>query len=199
MSLRLFLTVALLLGPVAAFGQEKLGTAIVNGQRVDLFSDFKWRYQNEQSEKCQTIGVGVLFCPSLGTWQVMPNESAEITAHFKYDDRNYGMFLFEQLGADDSVTVEMMSTIVLQNMAESMGVKGSDIPVLETNVTTVHGSPAQTIVYSGNYEGLDVVYANTILISPKTTLQSVTYSIGQVYTPEHRNMHKQFLNSIKLE
>lgn len=189
----------MLIAPAAAFGQEKLGTAIVNGQRVDLFSDFKWRYQSEQSAQCQTIGVGVLFCPTLGTWQKMPNESADVTAQYKFDDRNYGMFLFEQLGADDNVTVEMMNTIVLQNMADSMGVNGSDIPVLETNLTTLDGSPAQAIVYSGNYEGLDVVYANTILILPKSTVQNVTYSIGKEYTPEHRDMHKQFLDSLKIE
>nr|WP_213396011.1 hypothetical protein [Yoonia sp.] len=88
--------------PDDLIAQEKVGTAFVDGQRVELFADGSWRYSGPSvSNGCITIKLNVNFCGQESGWQQMKNNDREITAQFMFNDRNYGLFIIEQLGLVD--------------------------------------------------------------------------------------------------
>ncbi len=182
--------------PTASHSQERIGTAIIDGKRIALLDNFRWEYEESVTPNCFTIGTGFEFCPPLGRWNKTDNQEAG-TTQFRFNDRNYGLFVYEGVGSDDGMTTALMRSIAIENMATMTGQKVEEIPVLESFDVTLLGYPAETIVYVGDLDGMSVVFSNTILTLPEQVLQSATYSINGTYTAEHRAMHQELLDSIK--
>ena len=96
--------------PCIVSAQSKVGTAVVDGSIVDLFSDKTWRFRDEEPRECEQIKLGVSFCDESAIWKRLDNEGPEISAMYNYDDRNYAMFIIEAMGSDDGLSLELMRT-----------------------------------------------------------------------------------------
>jgi hypothetical protein len=193
-----FLIVALLFWPIQTHAQNKVGSSVVDGKTIDLFSDFTWQYRTGiEDAACTTVSPGIEFCGTNRGWQKSNDSSSDITAQFRFDDRTYGLFIVEDIGASDGVSLEYMRNIVVENMAIAADVSKENILILEVEDGTFHGKPSSMIVYSGKVEGLKIVFANTIVIEPSRSLQLATYSFGDSFTEKHRRVHDDFLSMVK--
>ena len=185
--------------PDDLIAQEKVGTAFVDGQRVELFADGSWRYSGPSaSNGCITIKLNVDFCGQELGWRQMKNNDREITAQFMFDDRNYGLFIIEQLGLVDGVSSELMMSIVIENLASASGVRAEDIVVFSVEEGMFNDLPSATITYGGALDNLNIIFQNTIVIDENLTMQAATYTIGAEVTDSFERLHDEFLDAIVL-
>lgn len=185
--------------PDDLIAQEKVGTAFVDGQRVELFADGSWRYSGPSvSNGCITIKLNVDFCGQEFGWRQTKNNDPEITAIFMFDDRNYGLFIIEQIGLVDGVSSEFMMLTAIENFASVSGVRAEDIVVFSVEEGMFNDSPSATITYRGALENLNIIYQNTIVIDENLTMQAATFTIGTEVTDSFERLHDRFLDAIVL-
>jgi hypothetical protein len=194
----LLLITALLL-PAIGHAQEVLGRSIVEGRSITILADGTWEYTDAADPTCDSIYRGVEFCGGAAGWQRTTPPNAEISASYRFDDRHYGQMIIEALGEEDGLTSKAMRQIIIQNAAAATGVQPSDIAVIDVYPIVFAGREIETIVYTFDVEGLNVVFANAISTSPRRTMQLMTYAIGSEYTDQHRSLHETFLSEIKLQ
>jgi hypothetical protein len=125
--------------------------------------------------------------------------SNEITTAYRYDDRHYAVFVIEELGSDDGITLDFMRNTALDRMASESGVKSSQVEVLENTSSKVGKKDSTLVVYRGKISGIYVVYANTIVIESKQVYQLITYSIGNDFSSNDRHVHDDLISRIRLE
>ena len=70
--LRILITLALTMPSFAA--AEKLATAVVNGRKVNIYSDQTWAYQDQLQSSCESLDAQVSFC-SNDTWNKIQKSS----------------------------------------------------------------------------------------------------------------------------
>lgn len=196
-----FLIAGLLLLPVIAFSQGRVGTSIVDGKTVDLYSDFTWRYRSDQSADagCVRISSGLNFCGAAQGWKRIGAASNEIASQFRLDDRNYAVFVVEQLGSEDGMTMRHMRSSIIQNFSVAADISPEDVIVHGSEDGDFGGETSTLLIYSGEWQGFHVIYANTVVITANRTLQLITYSVAETFTDRHRKMHSEFLSAIRLE
>lgn len=185
--------------PDDLIAQEKVGTAFVDGQRVELFADGSWRYSGPSvSNGCITIKLNVDFCGQEFGWRQTKNNDPEITAIFMFNDRNHGLFIIEQLGLVDGVSSEFMMLTAIENFASGSGVRAEDIVVFSVEDGMFNDLPSATITYGGALENINVIFRNTIVIDENLTMQAATYTIGAEVTDSFERLHDGFLDAIVL-
>lgn len=188
-----------ILVPSPSIAQEKVGTAFVDGQRVDLFSDRSWRYASSSgSAECITIKANVDFCGQELGWRIMRNNDPEIDAHFILDDKNYGILIIENLGLSDGMTTEMMMSFVIENFAKATGIKVEDVVIFDVEEGVFSALPVATITYGGNYDGLNVIFKNTVIVNSNISVQVATYTIGPEVTDSFERLHNEFVSATVL-
>ncbi|WP_103255947.1 hypothetical protein [Tabrizicola aquatica] len=185
-----------LAAPVLA--QSVVGRSIVEGKVALLYDNGTWAYETATGaagSDCATITPRVQFCGGALGWATSPPSSPEINAAYRIDARHYAQYLIEDLGSDDGLTAEFMRDVVLQNAQAVTGAPAEVIDVLPATLGELSGD---TVIYKIKFNGLDVVYANSIFLEPKVVMQIMTYGIGAEYTPDHAAMHADFLANTKL-
>ena len=185
-----------------AFAQSVVGNTAIGGKRVELLDDNTWRYVEAGStatEGCAPLKNDVYFCGSNSDWQHITNAPPQITAAYRYSDTEYGQFVVEGLGADAGLAYEGMREIVLGYAGQAAGIPAASVPVLAEEDSTLDGRAAKTLVYAVKVQGLNFVFANTILIEKNRTIQAMTYKLGTEYADENKALHENFLALIKLD
>lgn len=195
------LLVGLLLLPIHAFSQDKVGSSIVSGRTVDLLSDFTWRYRVEENtgDNCIAVSPELDFCGIEQGWNRIGAASNEIAAQFRLDDRNYGIFVVEKLGQEDGMTLEYMRAAVIKGFATRIGLSTEDIIVHDTEDGNIGGGKSTLLIYSGQWKGLPVIYFNTIVSKPKRTFQIATYTVGATLSDHARKTHSDFLSLVNFK
>ncbi|WP_208349092.1 hypothetical protein [Pseudaestuariivita rosea] len=176
-----------------------VGTAVVDGKKVELNSDGTWAYVEAADSDCQTLHPILSFCGDPDIWVSGQPPNADIIAQYRYDDRHYGQFIVEALGANDGMSLEFMRDAVLQNAAAASGVPVSQIEVLEVTPVELSGQSGEQIVYKVRLNGLPIVMANSVLVSDSHTVQAMTFAIGQEYSVEHRSLNRTFMELTELD
>lgn len=182
-----------------ANAQDVVGSSIVNGRSVQILSDFTWRYTTATPSECQTIKAGVTFCGERSGWKRSSQGSKDLTATFRLDDRNYGLFVVEDLGSEDGVTHEMMRTAIIGNAANSSGMQPTEIAIVGPERRQVDGFAGESISYTVQASGLPFVFMNTVVIDKHRTVQLATYGVGPTLTDEMKANHQSFLNATRLK
>jgi len=196
---RLILAFIMALGlswPVQA--QEILGTSVIGGKRIEILSGGTWRFKKNAPGPCLPLSTKLSFCGSFLDWKPVGPGSTEIIAQYRHDDKTYGMFIIEDLGAADGMTAEYMRNSVLENAASGSGVQIRDVPVLDIYESELGEYTGETMIYGTTLDGLPMVMANTTIVTNDTTLQVVTYEISKDYTPKHAKLHRSFLRDTRL-
>lgn len=190
--------------PVSA--QDVIGRALVDGKMVEIMSDRTWRFQGEDGgattdaadNGCEAIHQAVTFCIDPNLWEPSPPAGPDITAAYRHDDRHYAQFVIETFGTDDGITEEFMRDIVIQNAAGATGQRKEDIVILGIEPGEISGKPAETIIYQVEFDGLKVVFVNSIQLLPGLTMQAITYAISTEYTDKHQGLHQVLLENTQL-
>ncbi len=192
----LFLAVSL---PAAA--QDVIGTAVIGGKKVELLSDQTWRYAEigtTSDGPCVPIDNRLTFCGSILDWRPISTSGTEFIRQFRHSERIYAGIIHESLGADDGVDQEFMRNAVIENVAMFTNTRPEEIPIYDVKVTEVDDQSAETIIYGAVYNGLDIVYQNTLINGPDYNLQFVVWSVGKELSEDAASMNENFLSSIRL-
>ncbi|WP_157970938.1 hypothetical protein [Pseudogemmobacter bohemicus] len=184
---------ALALAPIAAapaLAQGVSGKAMVDGRVVTLFDDRTWRF-DEATEGCETLSARLEFCGAAAGWTIAQKPTPDYTAAYRLTDRLYGGFIVEEIGTDQGLTPEAVRKLLLEILQGAMNV----VPVVIANEpATIDGKTGETLVYGFRVDGIDVVYANSFLLSKGSVLQVLTYEVGvKDYSDAHRRTHDGFV------
>jgi hypothetical protein len=140
----------------------------------------------------------VEFCSTDPAWRPSPPPNAAVAAAFWHDDRNYGQFIAEGIGRLDGLTETAFRDLILKGTEASSGSK----PVmLSLEKTTVSGLPAETMVYAITVQGMDAIFANTLVLTERLTLQVQTYMIGRPedFGDSARRLHTDFIAATRIK
>lgn len=195
------LTASFIALPLAAQNAKVVGTAIVDGQRVELLSDRSWRYAEAATTErgCAEINHVLQLCGVSDRWTSLDTTGTEFIRQFRLNSRTYSGIIYEELGAADGLTAEFMRQAVLENAAMFTGVRAEDIPVISIDTLTVDENPAERVVYGAKFNGLDIVYQNTIVNAANHNIQVVVWSVGAELTDEAQNANADFINAIRID
>ena len=181
-----------------AFAQNVVGRALVDGEKVVLFSDRTWAFEDAGAGDCSQIHAEVQFCGNSNDWQTTTPPSPDVSAAYRYDDRHYAQFIIEAFGTKDGVTARMMRDIVIENAATGTGQSKEDVTVISVEDTVVDGIPSETVVYQFAVDNLDVVFANSLVITEGLTMQAITYAIAGEYSDLHKRLHADVIAATKM-
>jgi hypothetical protein len=187
---------ALLVAP-AAFAQNIVGTAVVDGKIVQLYSDGTWKSGAEAGKKdCVELGSEVRFCPTDQAWQQVRSSTPQVDATFQHDDRHYGQFVVEAIGKADGLTDETIRGAVLGNVQAGSGKPATFLGIVPDQVA---GLPAETMSYIVEFQGAEFLFATTMLLTDHLTVQIQTWQVGGLpYTDLHRSLHADFVKSTQI-
>ncbi|MBT8409486.1 MAG: hypothetical protein KJN93_07665 [Alphaproteobacteria bacterium] len=191
--------VALCITAAPAFAIEKIGSALIGGKRVDIFDNGTWAYTETTQGDCKSLSDTLAFCGEASGWTATRPPAPDIIAQYQYDDRNYAQYVLEAVGGDDGMTIEFMRDAVLQNAAAASGVAATDIPVLDVIDVELTGYGGTTVVYVVTINGLNLVFANSIVVADAQSLQAMTFSVGKSYTDAHKALHASFLSHTRFQ
>ena len=203
MRLRLFAGLCALIAVAAAevSAQSRVGTAIVDGRTVHLFSDQSWRYADASPTDCATIAKSLDFCAERGAWSRLDaSGNPNITALFANPQEQYLMFIVENIGSTSGMSLDIITEAVLTGVAEATNSGGAaSIPVLSTEDREFEGHPARRIVYSVDIDGLEFVYINTMVVGESFTDQFITYQFASKPLEDLRRVHEAVLAAVRLK
>ncbi len=182
-----------------ATAQAVVGRAVVDGQIVVLFDDQTWGYEGESAGGCDQFHAALSFCDPDNIWRTSAKPTPDIIAAYRYDDRHYGQFIIENLGRADGFTNEAMRQVVITGAAAASGIPETEIAILDIIDTKISGYQGETIVYEFNISGLNVVFANTLIVEDKFIIQAMTYSIGSGYSDKHQELQTYLIENTKIE
>ncbi len=187
--------------PATAQDTDVVGTTILGGKRVELLSDKTWRFADladSNDGKCVPINTVLAFCGTIFDWRPIGTAGTEFTRQFRHDSRSYAGIIFEELGATDGMDLEFMRNAIIENAAMGAGVRPAEIPIHDAQSTTVDGQPGETIVFSVNFDGLEVTFQNTIVNAPHHNVQFVVWTIGPELTEDGKALHEAFLDAQRI-
>lgn len=195
---RMIIAVVFVITASSAYTQTRVGTSVIDGEVVDLYSDQSWKYRSGTDADCDQITIFLEFCDVQELWKSTTKANDDISAMYRHNDRIYGMFIVEELGTNDGLTADFMRKAVVTNLANAAGTSESEIIVYGVTQDSIQDQFHETITYGGTVDGLNVIYINTIVTSPKTTVQVATFSIGSQLSQDQKAMHKSFLDGTKI-
>lgn len=194
----LMFTTLSLSAPSHAAGE--LGKALIDGKIVILYDDNTWRFEDapEVSSACERLSNRIDFCKGTTPYAQIAPANNELLGQFRKDDRNYAMIIEEEVGSKDGMTLEFMRNAIYENQIAG-GVKKEDIIIIDTTEGEEFGQNATFVAMATSLDGLKLVYAYTIMISESTSVQLITYALGQELTDDMVNNHDEFLDLVKID
>jgi hypothetical protein len=196
------LSAVLFFSPVLLQAQEKVGTALVDGKKIELYSDRTWNYADRTVAKdagCAPVRSGVEFCGSELGWKLTKSDDPDISAQYRLDDKNYGLFIVEDVGTADGLNLEFMRTAAISNFADAAGISEVNVTVFGVEAASVDGFSGETVLYGGKFNGLNIVFSNTIVIQENRSVQTATYTVGETPTEKSKALHQEFVAKTKLK
>ena len=193
------LALALVMGGTGVWAQAVVGTAVVDGEKVTLFSNGTWEYVNPKAGDCKVLARNLAFCGSPQEWRRAANAPAHLTAQFIHGGAEYGQMLVEDIGLDQGLTFALMRQAALQYAGQASGQVPEEVPVFADDPIVVDGIDGITLVYLVDFRGTNVVFANTILLTKGQAMQLQTYVLGaDGYSEAHKRLHSEFIELIEV-
>ncbi|MEM1273914.1 MAG: hypothetical protein AAGF88_08855 [Pseudomonadota bacterium] len=179
--------------------QTVIGTAVVDGQEVEILSDNTWRFRASipATADCVAVDGPISFCTRTSRWRALPTTpSPAVDVIFQLDDRSYAMMVIEAVGLRDGLNTAGLQQIVLSNAATAANRPPDSIPILESYDAEVDGAPYPTISFRATLQGLNFVYHVTMILQDAAAIQLTSYTIGAEIDPSQRALHEDFLASV---
>lgn len=187
--------------PDLSSAQSKIGTAFANGKKIEIFSDFTWKYEetSPKNEECESLTPSLSFCGATTGWHRLNNHDPELTAQFRLDDRTYAIFIAEDIGAADGMSLGLLKDAAIENFAFGANISPSEVTVFDVYSENNHLGDIETVVYGGKIQGLDIVFKNSISLKKNRSYQMATYRVDAVPTEAHDTIHRNFLDKIAVK
>lgn len=197
----LFLTTYLLLFSSPVSSAEVLSRTLIDGKKVILFSDNTWKYDEtpeKHSETCVKLSKRVDFCDKIKKWRRGSTSEQNQIAYYKFEDRYHGLIIEEDLGISDGLNFTFVRNAIIENAADAIDGVEDDVTVISVKDVELQGLAGNSVVYQLEYNGTPLIFMNTILLDTNTTLQLVTYSFAKTFEVFQVELHKKFLDAIKI-
>ena len=182
-----------------AMAQDVLGTAVVDGRRVELLSDNTWREVDTAPAECRRIEGPVLFCGDPDRWPSMEPENPSIDAAFETGVASFAAITVEEIGRDRGADDAAMRTFLLDSEAQQAGVEDGEDLVIAESPAEIDGRDAMTLVMTRKVVDIPSVVATTYHIGEDFHVRALTWELFDGFRPEHRALHRQFLSQIQLD
>ena len=193
------ITTALAMVGAQLQARDLVGTGFIEGKIVQLFSDGTWAYLVESSDPdCKFVHELVEFCKTDMRWRPQSGVTFDFDKLYSHDERHYGGLIIEEIGTADGNSIEGMITTVLTFAADAAGVTIEQIPVHSVAETQLDGFDAKTVVYGARIDGINYVYANSIIVEELLTIQALTWSVGKEFSAKHQELTSDFLSGIRI-
>ena len=184
------------------FAATKVGTAVVNGETVYLYSDFSWKYSNTfEKNSCEMVNNLIEVCKK-GIWlrdRSFKSKDPTQLAQFVTDDGSfYSMIIEEKIGISDGVSLNLLQEGVVTNFADGLGLDIADVPVIRSEDKSFADYDAKYIALKGDYKGLNMVMVNTFFAIDTHNFQLVTWTVGKLLTEKIEKLHQQFIKTIQV-
>jgi len=171
----------------ALSAKELIGTAIIDGKIIQIFSDKTWKHKGDNASTsigdCDFVKLNFYFCNNENfktTAAVDP-----ITKSYEIDGRTFAGFIVEPMGTADGLTGEAMANVALEFAAEGAGVSASQIPQYFIKNETINGYDYTSLAYSAKLQnGISFTFLNNIFVQENITVQAVVYTLGQEVTDD---------------
>ena len=185
---------------VPSYSASEIGKALIDGKIVILYDDKTWGFADgaEVSSACERLSNRIDFCKGATPYEQIAPANNELLGQFRKDDHNYAMVIEEEVGSKDGMTLEFMRNAIYENQIAG-GVKKEDIIVIDTTEGEEFGQNATFVAMATSLDGLKLVYAYTIMISETTSVQLITYALGQELTDEMVENHEEFLDLMRID
>ena len=180
--------------PVVA--QNIVGTTVVDGKKVRLFSDKSWEFESPADKNCKTVNKQIQFCGPDILWKQLIPDDERLAAQFQREPTLFLSLHHQAVGERKGVEIEKIRKLVVRNVAKEMGVSASNVLVFFDVPSTVSGFASTTMAYSATIDTQDIVYMNTIVIGSDWTVQVLTTELGETAVSEKHKFHHK--NSLKL-
>ncbi|MFY0679959.1 MAG: hypothetical protein JXR13_05225 [Thalassovita sp.] len=178
--------------------QEVVGSTVLGGKKVHLLSDNTWKFaESETSSRCVSVHVNIEFCGSFSNWRPTA-KTGDFSVMFHHSGNIYAGLIIEEFGWDEGSSFEFMRSAALEHAAFVSQVPIEQIPVLDVYDVKIDGHHGETMVYGAVIDGLNVVYANTLLITQDLTVQSLVWNVGKEFDAEFQTWNADFLDNLKL-
>ena len=192
-ALGLVLSIMILGFSGAVFGQSIVGTSIVDGKTITLYSDKTWDFENLETE-CKSISKGLSFCGNASEWRIQPKPTPLVAAMYRFSASEYFLIIPEEIGSDAGLTAEAVMRSVIINAAAGAGVSEQDVPVIATFASSVDGRDAMTISYVLDLNGTPFTYLTSVYLGPTQSVQFTTFVVTATeLTDGHRAFHQDAL------
>ena len=178
--------------------QSVVGSSIVDGQKVVLFADQTWSFENARTTDCSVISAHLEFCGYMRGWIEITGQPDQDVSVFNVQTNTYGVAISENLGSNHGLSSNVMRRAILENAALAAGSPNVDIPVLGVEPQTLLGIDGETMFYFVSLQGLEVLFAASVIILPERTIQLISYGFGRQITPELRANHLNFIQLFNL-
>ncbi len=192
---------AILCFALPAQAAAEIGKALIDGKIVILYDDNTWQFEGEAkvvSSACDELSRRVEICKGGTPYEQIAPANNELLGQFRKDDRNYAMIVEEEVGSKDGMTLEFMRSAIFENQIAG-GVKKEDIIIIDTTEGEEFGQDSTFVAMATSLDGLKLVYAYTIMIADTTTVQLITYALGQELTDEIMDNHNEFLDLVRID
>ena len=177
--------------------QTVVGRAVVDGRTVTLFDDQSWQYETASEAGCKLLSSKLSFCGDLLQWKETRVPAPDVIAAYRYNDRNYGQFIIEDIGTAQGLTTESVRKIVLDIARQA---SGQDPVVISVQPVFLADLAGETIVYSFKISGVETIYTNSLFLTENTMLQAMTYAVGtSTHAPLHESIHAELLAATQLK
>lgn len=179
---------------------EQIGTGLVNGNLIQIFADGTWKYsdpKNELLKGCNEVTKVVAFCPTPKSWIKVKPPTADINAMFRVGSRQYLMFVVEDVGTLDGMSVDFLSETVIETLASETDVDPNSIPVEYLGNVGLMGHSARQLSLFTKVEGLNVYFIYSLLVTDTLSVQVVTFEIGKTLTESHKEHHAKVLKNVR--
>ena len=176
---------ALGMGAIGLFYKRNRFAGFVVGTFIAI--GFMFVDSNAQTS-CQFDGTNVKLCGVPSDWKAVAPR-ARAAAEFHRNDGFFAQLIIDAAGSDQAFTLSTAADEVIRNSQHSMGGGGFEVLMRGKN-SGIRSS--EIVVYRAQLEGIPFIFANTIYVGKRETIQLVTWRISDELTDEDRAAHLDF-------
>ena len=125
-------------------------------------------------------------------------EGSAADAAFRHPEGVFSQIIVEEVGRTDGLDLEAIRETILATAANAMGGAPEDVDLLDLTKAEIDGREAASLIYHGEIGGVEVVFANTVLLMDQKTLQAVTIAPEATLSDGHRAAHAGFLADLRV-
>lgn len=178
----------------------EIGRAEIGGRTIIIDDNGTWAYAGDAKPKGSAAKTGKL-CDNFDRLVMCVRElgwkdaslGSQFIASYSFEDKFYIGVIREQAGMADGLNKKNLRAAILVNAAQGSGRDIKDIKIFEEKDSGKFNS----IMYSAEINGLDIIYFNMFRIFKNESIQIVFWSLGKSPSENFRTAVKAATEKIR--